>query len=251
MRPLVHGIAVRSNRYPHKPYFVMIVVMDLPAPIASALDRLPSELLGRSGRVFYTGNEAFAGPRSLYLLGLNPGGDPVDQREETIEADLAQQRARNEPWSAYADDRWHGAQPGKWGLQQRVLHMLDRLCLDPRDVPASNVVFVRTRAETDLRAEKAALLEACWPVHEAVIETLRIKVVVCFGSTAGRWVRDRTGASRQIDQFVEGNSRGWKSFTHEAPSGLAVVTVSHPGRADWRNGLADPTPLVEAALARQ
>ena len=38
--------------------------------IDRALDRLPPDLLARSGSVFYTGKEAFRGERPVYFLGL-------------------------------------------------------------------------------------------------------------------------------------------------------------------------------------
>ena len=52
------------------------------------------------------------------------------------------------------------------------------------------------------------------------------------------------------DTSVEANARGWASETHAASDGRWVVTVTHPGLADWRNPAADPTPLVRAALGR-
>jgi len=58
------------------------------------------------------------------------------------------------------------------------------------------------------------------------------------------------GASQRIDSFVESNRRGWTSEAHITPDGRAVITVTHPGRADWRNPNADPTALVQRVLAR-
>lgn len=43
---------------------------------------VPAELWFRSGAVFYSGRAAFSRPSPIYLLGINPGGDPneiVDQ----------------------------------------------------------------------------------------------------------------------------------------------------------------------------
>ena len=54
--------------------------------IAAALDAIPASLLLRSGSVFYSGRAAFTRPSKLYILGLNPGGDPAVQAEETIRA---------------------------------------------------------------------------------------------------------------------------------------------------------------------
>ncbi|SCW76398.1 hypothetical protein SAMN02927924_02692 [Sphingobium faniae] len=216
--------------------------------ISEALDSLSPWLLERSGSLFYTGKEAFSGRQKLYLLGLNPGGDPIDQESETVGRALTEFRRRSSPWSAYLDDSWQGAAPGTWGMQPRVLHLLRNLGCDPRLTPASNVVFPRTRNEAELRLEKDWLLEMCWPVHQAVINSLDIRVILCFGATAGKWVREQTGAHQQIAEFREQNARGWKSEAHEAFNGRAVITVTHPGRADWRTPAADPTPLVKRVL---
>ena len=126
--------------------------------------------------------------------------------------------------------------------------MLASLELDPRAVPASNVIFVRSSTEATLETNKEALLQVCWPVHRAVIDALGIRVVICFGATAGRWVRERIGARQQVDSFQETNRRGWRSDTHVARDGQMVLTLTHPGRANWCNPHADPTCLVRRAL---
>lgn len=216
--------------------------------IDAALSSLPAALLERSGSVFYTGPEAFTETRRVYLLGLNPGGNPDRQASETIGKSIADYRALTRQWSAYADDSWEGAPPGTWGLQPRVIHMLRKLDLNPRLTPASNVVFVRSTTEATLRAEKQQLLDMCWPVHQAVIDTLGVKAIICFGGTAGKWVREKVQANQFLDSVRETNARGWKSEAHQAENGRTVVTVTHPGRADWRNPAADPTPLVARVL---
>ena len=33
-------------------------------------------------------------------------------------------------------------------------------------------------------------------------------------------------------------------LAHRADSGLTVLTLTHPGRVDWRNPAADPSPMV-------
>ena len=217
--------------------------------IEAALSAIPADMLRRSGSVFYTGRSAFDGPSDLYVLGLNPGGSPVSQAEETIERDLAEWRdAAHERWSAYLDESWAGRPEGTYGMQPRLAHMIRQLGRDLRSTPAANVVFVRSPTEAALEGEKAALLRACWPVHEAVLGSLGVRVVLALGTTAGRWAREALGAREPVGSFREGNARGWTSEAHRAPDGRAVVTVTHPGRADWRNPLADPTPLVRQVL---
>jgi hypothetical protein len=219
-------------------------------PIRNAVDELPTAILKRSGSIFYSGKEAFFGPKNLYILGLNPGGIPADVPTVTIADKLERFKLRDEPWSEYFDESWEDAPPGTWGLQPQILHMLDRLGLHPRTVPSSNVVFVQSRGEKQLGLEKAELLQSCWPLHQAVIETLNIRTIVCFGRTAGAWVRGQLGTHNLIDHFTETNNRGWTSRTHGDKHGRQVITVTHPSRVDWTNPDADPTPLVQRAIAR-
>ena len=222
-----------------------------PVSILCAVEQLSPSIMHRSGSLFYSGPSAFQGERPLYVLGLNPGGSPVAQTAETVERDLADWRALTLPWSAYLDESWQGKPAGTHGMQPRMRHMFDRLGLDLREVPASNVVFVRSATEAALASEKAVLLPQCWPVHAAVIRDLGIRTILCLGTTAGRWTREAIGAHALIDRFQESNDRGWSSEAHIAADGRAVVTVTHPGRADWRNPAADPTPLVKAVLEQQ
>ena len=211
---------------------------------------VPPAMRDRSGSVFYSGLDAFNRPSEVYLLGLNPGGDPVAQAHETVERQIQGLLAQPANWSAYRDESWRGRAPGTHGLQPRVLHLFDRLGLDPGQVPASNVVFIRSAREADLNMEKAALLDACWPLHQAVIDRLGVKVVICFGGTAGRWARDALDAHKLMDDFVEDNARRWTSQAHESSSGRRVVTLTHPSIANWRAPATDPTPLVMRTLGR-
>lgn len=217
---------------------------------ASLADLVDRELHDRSGAVFYSGPAAFDAPGKLYLLGLNPGGSPTAQADETIGRDLVDWRAGPQRWSAYVDASWRGMPAGAYGIQPRIRHLFDRLGFEPRDIPASNVVFVRSNDEAALAAEKRTLLAKCWPVHRAIIDALGISTVLCLGGTAGQWARLLLGAKELAGRFVESNSRGWSSEAHVSAEGMCVITLTHPGRADWRNPAADPTPFVREMLAR-
>lgn len=172
------------------------------------------------------------------------------QSSETVAADIDQFWTQSDEWSAYSDESWEGKQPGTHGMQPRMLHLFNHLDLDPRQVPASNVVFVRSRGEAELTEEKHALIGMCWPVHAAVIESLNIRSIVCLGGTTGNWVRAQMSAHEQIDEFVESNARGWRSVAHATQNGLTVLTLTHPGRVDWRNPAADPSPMVRKWLEK-
>ncbi|WP_331538133.1 hypothetical protein [Phenylobacterium sp.] len=99
-------------------------------------------------------------------------------------------------------------------------------------------------------AEKRALLTACWPVHEAVIEGLDVRTVVCFGGTAGAWVREAFQANELAGTLVERDARRWTSYAHLNGQGRCVITLTHPSIAMWDAPATDPTSFVREMLAR-
>ena len=47
---------------------------------------IPPSVLAESGAAFYSGRAAFSAPSPLYILGLNPGGSPLLQANDTVTA---------------------------------------------------------------------------------------------------------------------------------------------------------------------
>lgn len=211
---------------------------------------IPEELLNQSGSVFYAGRNAFAKHADLYILGLNPGGDPKAQAEQTVAWHTKQVLTNNaHDWSAYRDDSWREAEPGTCGMQPRVLHLLRRANLDPGLTPASNVVFLRSRRQSTLDGPFDQLADLCWPFHEAVIQRLNPRVVLCFGKTAGGYVTKKLGATSERNDFIEMNNRRWRSVAYEGDSCPQVVVATHPSIANWSNPASDPSDLLVDALA--
>jgi uracil DNA glycosylase superfamily protein len=212
-------------------------------------DRIPDQVRLRSGKVFYSGRAAFEVQGSLYVLGVNPGGDPLELEAETVEHHTASVLHKfGADWSAYRDESWKGAAPGTSGMQPRVLHMFAALGLDPCLVPCSNLVFVRSRRESHMSQEMKSLLDLCWPFHSLAIEQLRPRAIVCFGKTAGRYVCSKLGATVPCAEFIERNNRRWRSHVFVSSTGLKVVVATHPSIADWCAPATDPMPLVREAL---
>ena len=210
---------------------------------------VPKSLECESGKVFYSGRAAFSACSPLYILGANPGGDPTNYTTETVGNHTRHVLTQlPDDWSAYRDEVWEGAAPGKHGMAPRVLHLFRHLRLEPGLVPASNLIFVRSRREEQLKARKAALADLCWPFHAQVIDALRPRVILCLGNTAGKYVQRKLGASLLIAQFIEQNDRHWKNQTYESPSGVRVVVATNPSVADWSASTTDPSELVRDAL---
>ena len=216
---------------------------------------VPDSLKDCSGKVFYSGRKAFEAPSLVYILGINPGGDPKNPqlRKETVGSHTKTLlNCNRRDWSEYRDEAWGKyAEPGSAPFQKRVQYLCSKIGKDVGEVPASNVIFKRSTSFSTLQCDAQCLVDMCWPFHQSVIETLGVRIVVCLGKKAGPYVRDKMGAKIKICNFEERNRRGWLSEVHERlGDGLQVVTLTHPSVADWTNAKTDPTGLVVRALRR-
>ena len=214
------------------------------AAIEDFADLVPPSLRDKPGRVFYSGRKAFESPSKLYVLGVNSGGNP-EISTDTLGDNIEKLKCSPEMelWSRYEE--------GGDDFHRRVLcHLFNRLKLDPRVVPASNLVFLRSQSEEKLgKAEIRRLARKCWRFHEEVIRRLEVRVVVCLGKrNCSELVRDYLDAdSNPVDSFKERNKRGYKGFTYRNRSGISVVQLTHPSRF-WTSKASVPTELVERAL---
>lgn len=211
---------------------------------------IPTDLAPLSGKVFYSGRNAFAFQAPIYILGVNPGGSPENYPTENVGAHTKMiLEMANPDWSAFRDEVWEGRTPGTYGMAPRILYLFRRLGLSPGNVPASNLVFVRSRNEATMgAASMRRLADQCWPFHAAVIQELKPRVVLCMGKTAGRYVQNKLGANRLNGEFIEQNDRGWRSRSFANAVGINVVVATHPSVADWTAPNTDPSQLVIDAM---
>jgi len=217
--------------------------------IEALVAKIPASLFPRSGKVFYAGRSAFSAQSALYVLGVNPGGAPEESAAETVASHTkAVLHSFPANWSAYRDEVWRGYAPGTYGMAPRVMHLCRQLGIDPGLLPSSNLVFARSRREGDIKEEMRELADLCWPFHEAVIKAVRPKAILCFGGTAGNYVRKKLNANVLHSVFVEENNRRWRSQVFTSPMGLRVVVATHPSIADWTAPATDPTALIRAAM---
>lgn len=209
------------------------------------LKLVPEDMLGQSGKVFYTGREGFDGSAPIYLLGMNPGGSPDTQNDETLEQNIRLVRGLERPWSAYLDEDWHGKAPV---MRASVPHLANSLGLDLRRVPASNVIFLRSETVARLCTRPGSIADSCWPFHAAAIALLQPKVIVCMGfSDTGKQVRDRLGGMRPI-RLVHATVDQVRAYRNG--DGLVVAEVRHPSRYwYWTNPAYDPTAGLRELLA--
>ena len=75
---------------------------------------IPAEFMERSGAAFHSGRLAFSRSRDLYVLGLNPGGDPQSHKPLTIKANMERALgSETSDWSAYLDECWEPSNRGR------------------------------------------------------------------------------------------------------------------------------------------
>jgi hypothetical protein len=225
-------------------------VLPTASPRCMRRKRAPVEISATT-KVFYSGRSAFTGTKPVYVLGLNPGGTPEDLPQETLRSHSSYvMDAAPADWSEYLDEAWARKAKGECGMQPRVCHLLRRMGLDPRGVPASNLIFTRSARERGIARSLAELAGYCWPFHAAVIAEQQIRMVVWFGRPTSRWVCAKLAAHHRGDTFVEQNQRRWRSESFRNECGTWVLSLTHPSIADWRSSAADPFPVVERALAQ-
>ena len=134
-------------------------------------------MLDEPGAVLYSSAETLR-PGPIYLLGLNPGGS----ERTTLRDSISKSRAG---CNAYLDERFapggHLRCAGQATLQRRVQGLCNLMGLDTRNVPASNLVFVRsTRLKNYPNFDAARAL--CFPVHQIFLEAIKPKFLMTFGA---------------------------------------------------------------------
>jgi hypothetical protein len=209
--------------------------------------QIDPRLANTSGKVFYSGRAAFASPRCVYVVGINPGGDPEEQANETVGSHTRFVLSEApEDWSAYVDEDWQGK---AMQYQRGMQHLFEVLSLNPHRVASSNLIFTRSRVSADLGLAERDLIETCWPVHAAVLDLLKPRAIICLGELPAKEFRRRIGGLQQVATFVERNNRRWPSTAWRSPAGGIFFQLTHPSRADWTNPDADPSNMVKSILA--
>jgi|AntAceMinimDraft_11_1070367.scaffolds.fasta_scaffold00918_6 hypothetical protein len=137
-----------------------------------------SDVLSESGSILYSSHETLKSG-DVYLLGFNPGGAGGKPVEQSINSMLTNTD------NSYLDESWENHNGvwanGKAPLQKRVQWILESLRLNTRDVCASNLIFLQSREASDI---SYSLAEQCWPVHEAILNIIKPKLIIAFGNSA-------------------------------------------------------------------
>ncbi len=187
--------------------------------VAFAREQL-RDILDLSGQVLYSGASTLR-KGEVYLLGLNPGGDPNSRTLMTIDQSLAdllspdnERREKNSymvPW------------PASNTLRLRIVWLLQSLGFQVPDVAASNLIFPRSKDETTCRYDCFA--NTCWAVHERIIDVVRPRVVLTYGSTPYRFLSERFGRTGEVTMLAGHGT--WECRAFDVPGRFHVVGVPH------------------------
>lgn len=186
-------------------------------------------ILGVSGNVLYSAAQTLR-PGKIYLLGLNPGGDPEKIRQTVGESlRMLDGRTRN----AYLDEewRWRGklVPKGESPLQKRINWLLTSLGSRVENVCASNLIFIRSASDSGCGFPGMA--DLCWPVHQEIMSMVKPKLILCFGNSRispYSYVRNKISISKETT-FPSGHGR-WKCRAFQSSVGAKVVGLPHLSR---------------------
>ena len=185
---------------------------------------LRSDILGKSGELLLSGAETLTkGP--VYLLGHNPGGSPANKRLSTVRKSIRELSKKKH--NSYLDSVW----PSGDTLQVRVIWLLAALGFHPRKVPASNLIFVRSKAAAGSRMETYA--DICWEIHEKILMIVKPGLVLVYGNSERS---PYTYLRRKFDYPREQRKRAghgeWECRSFVVPGRFRVVGLPHLSRYD-------------------
>lgn len=202
-----------------------------------------SEYLDQPGSLLYSAADTLK-EGTVYLMGFNPGGSNGVPLKDSIN-ELASKTT-----NSYLDEEWSNGggsyKAGEAPLQQRVRWVLETLKQNPRDVCASNLIFLQSVSAGQINYD---LAEICWPVHEAILSIVKPEVILVYGNSSVSpygFLYSRFGGEQE---YLSSGHGEWsiKSFRCEI-GGQNVVVAGLPhlsrykpmgkgGVKEWLEGL--------------
>jgi hypothetical protein len=167
---------------------------------------MPKGILNASGRFLYS-DICTLQSDNVYLLGINPGGDPKDTKKYEFLKDEIYSWNKRKPvkqcpvskkcsiktskgcppkffCNAYLDEEWISKKPGEALFQKNVQTLCWKINLCPRQVCASNFFFVRSKGVNKLRCilrEEKTNKCHFWRIHEKVMSIVMPRRIIVIG----------------------------------------------------------------------
>ncbi len=190
-------------------------------------------ILDQSGHVLYSSAATLRrGP--LYIIGHNPGGLPERRGTDTVRTSLEElpQKTINN----YLDEQWITVRgrmrdAGQAALQRHVVWLLEHLGLSPREVPASNLLFNRSRGVASSSYNEN--VELCWKVHEQILNIVRPHGLIVFGNSGKSpysFLHSRFGYMPEL--IHPSGHHTWRCRAFTSPGGLRIIGLPHLSRYD-------------------
>jgi hypothetical protein len=203
--------------------------MTLESIVSYIREKIPKEDLDKSGAVLYSNYYTLTSGK-LYILGFNPGGDPEEQKEDTIRKDIENRKKWDRNYSEYTE-KWGKYKPGEDPLQKSIRFIVEDIFnLNITAVCASNLIFLRTRKQEDLYNWKMKA-EEYWPIHKFIItEIVRPRVIISFGIDTYNFLKEKltnhNGNERRIPAFWS----NWKIrlIVNKTVFGRSLVLLGFP-----------------------
>lgn len=221
-----------------------ISIDDLKAQTIDLLKRNLGDQVHNSGASLYTGWDSLRAG-NLYLMGLNPGGDPTNTGKSILQETKETKTSHN----PYTDEQWQTKSrrycAGKHPHQTSVLKLIELVSGQPdTGFFSANAVFARTVGDKQLQ-DPWGWWDICWPVHQFFLSIVRPKVIVCLGNGDGvsafRFVRSKLQpASAQGYEYLNEGvamsfrsgkwSRGVLPLSDGSTMETTILGVAHPSR---------------------
>ncbi len=200
------------------------------------------EVLGKSGGVLYSSYSTVK-PGDYVIFGINPGGDPVQMSQWTIECDIEYKYKKSiekGTWNEYIDEIWSGEEPGESIFQRRIRRLSEFLFGSEsklRDICALNLVFIRTRNEKGINYK---LFNRFWRVNEWFIRTVQPKCIITIGKKPYEYLHQKFseyGSKKVCEKKFPASHGNWKIRISKItePSGLVdkpivILHIPHLSR---------------------
>ena len=165
-----------------------------------------SELNGVAGSLIYSSVKTIK-PGQIAFYGLNPGGVP-DEKSTVLDHLNFMSREENNNFNEYCDGVWKPggrvAPRGGATLQKRVQYLLASLAINARNVFASNLIFKRSRSESELKNEDY-WAEICWPIHKRLLSIVDPSLIIVMGNFAFNFLKNNMDDIYNSEFFESGH----------------------------------------------